>query len=162
MRGHDRIPELAVVHFAITADSLDGPPPSIRPVFLDCWPKANQFGREPGRSSRATMPLATGVDHARKADRDRPRFPLEGNGRHGRACQDDVGLQGNQLLRERSCPIDVTAAQRRAVRMLTAIGPTEAGRAERTQSQTHDFLTTGTGTPAIFTLNMPRLVRVQK
>jgi hypothetical protein len=44
-------------------------------------------------------------------------------------------LQGNQLLRERSCPIDVTAAQRRAVRMLTAIGPTEAGRAERTQSQ---------------------------
>ena len=26
----------------------------------------------------------------------------------------------------------------------------------------YDFFVTGTGTPAIFTLNMPRLVRVQK
>jgi hypothetical protein len=26
----------------------------------------------------------------------------------------------------------------------------------------YDFFATGTGTPAIFTLNMPRLVRVQK
>jgi hypothetical protein len=27
---------------------------------------------------------------------------LDGNGRRGRACQDDVGLQADQLLRQRS------------------------------------------------------------
>ena len=50
-----------------------------------------------------------GVAHVRKDDRDRPRLPLEGNRRRGRVCQDDVGLQADQLLRERSYPIDVTA-----------------------------------------------------
>jgi hypothetical protein len=48
-----------------------------------------------------------GIGHARKDDWDRPRLPLEGHGRRGRACQYDVGLQADQLLRERSHPIDV-------------------------------------------------------
>jgi hypothetical protein len=51
-----------------------------------------------------------GIGHIRKDDRDRPRLPLEGNGRRGPACQDDVGLQPYQLLRVRSYPIDVTAS----------------------------------------------------
>jgi hypothetical protein len=36
-----------------------------------------------------------GVGHARKDDRDRTRLPLDGDGRRGRACQDDVGLRGS-------------------------------------------------------------------
>ena len=59
-----------------------------------------------------------GIAHIRKDDRDRLRLPLEGNGRRGRACQDDVGLQADQLLRERSRPIDVIAPQRRSIRTL--------------------------------------------
>ena len=44
-----------------------------------------------------------GVAHGRKDDWDRMRLSLEGSGRRGRAyCQDDVGLEANQLLRERS------------------------------------------------------------
>jgi hypothetical protein len=39
----------------------------------------------------------------------RPRFPQERNGCRGRACQDDVGLETNQFLRELSYLIDVTA-----------------------------------------------------
>src|SRR5262249_40385433 len=42
-------------------------------------------------------------------DWDRPRLPLDGNGRRGRACHDDVGLRADQLLRERSHPIGVIA-----------------------------------------------------
>ena len=38
------------------------------------------------------------------------RCPLDGNGRRGRVGQDDVGLQADQLVRERSYPTDVTAA----------------------------------------------------
>jgi hypothetical protein len=34
-----------------------------------------------------------GIADARKDDRDRPRLPLEGNGRHAPACQDDVGAR---------------------------------------------------------------------
>jgi hypothetical protein len=51
-----------------------------------------------------------GVGRVRKDDWDRPRLPLGGNGRRGRGCQDDVGLQVDQLLRERSYPIDVIDA----------------------------------------------------
>ena len=50
------------------------------------------------------------VAQARKDDWDRPRLPLEGDGRRARAYQDDVGSQADQLLRERSYPIDVAAA----------------------------------------------------
>jgi len=61
----------------------------------------------PGPSSRATTPAGDGVAHSRKDDRDRLRRPLEGNGRRGRACNhDDVGLQADQRLRERSHPTD--------------------------------------------------------
>ena len=42
-----------------------------------------------------------GIADALKDDRDRPRLPLDGNGRRGPACQDDVGLQADQLPRER-------------------------------------------------------------
>ena len=54
--------------------------------------------------------VSDGVAHARKDDRDRAPLPLEGNGRRGRDCQDDVRLQADQLLGERSYPIVVTAA----------------------------------------------------
>src|SRR6516225_2493179 len=33
---------------------------------------------------------ADGIDHAPKDDRDRPRLPLDGSGRPGRVCRDDV------------------------------------------------------------------------
>jgi hypothetical protein len=59
-----------------------------------------------GGSSRATIPLATGsppktIGLARVCQ-------LEGSGRRGPACHDDVGLQADQLLRERWYPIGVT------------------------------------------------------
>ena len=69
-------------------------------------------------------PASDGVAHARKDDRDRPRLPLDGNSRRGRACHDDVRLQADQLLRERSHPIDVTAAPPKVNPHVAAIGPT--------------------------------------
>jgi hypothetical protein len=79
-------------------------------------PLASQRGfgvtKAGGVPTRAVEPgddaAADGVGHARKDDRDRPRLPLEGSGRRGRACQDDVGSQANQLLRERSYSIGVS------------------------------------------------------
>ena len=52
-----------------------------------------------------------GIGHASKDDRDRPRLLLDGNGRGGHVCHDDLGLQADQFLRERSHPNDVTAVQ---------------------------------------------------
>jgi hypothetical protein len=79
--------------------------------------------------TRAVEPLdeaaGDGVAHARKDDRDRPRLPLEGNGRRERGCQDDVGLQADQLLRECSYPIDVSAAPPKLHPHIAAIGPTQ-------------------------------------
>jgi hypothetical protein len=80
-------------------------------------PLASQRGFVEGEAgdvpTRAVEPrddaAGDGVARARKDDRDRPRLPLEGNGRRGRACQDDVGLQADQLLCERSYPIDAIA-----------------------------------------------------
>src|SRR5262245_31172331 len=80
-------------------------------------PLASQRSFEDGEAgdvaTRAVDPLddaaGDGLGHARKDDRDRPRFTLHGDGRYGPACQDDVGLQPYQLLRERSHPIDVIA-----------------------------------------------------
>ena len=63
-----------------------------------------------------------GIAHARKDDRDRPRLALDGSGRRGRACQDDVGLQADQLLRERSYPIDVSASPPKVDPHVAAIG----------------------------------------
>jgi hypothetical protein len=62
-----------------------------------------------GRSSRGTMPLATGSLRFRKDDRDRRGLALGRSGHRGRDCQDDVGLQADQLVRKRSYPIDVRA-----------------------------------------------------
>src|SRR5262249_46609676 len=48
-------------------------------------------------------------------------------GRRGRACcQDDVGLQADQLCRECSYPIDVTATPSKVHPHVTAVGPTQA------------------------------------
>src|SRR6516165_2218668 len=41
--------------------------------------------------------------------RDRRRLPLDGNGRRGPECQDDVGFQADQLLRQRWYSIGVIA-----------------------------------------------------
>jgi hypothetical protein len=45
----------------------------------------------------------------------------------GPASQDDVGLQTDQLVRERSYPIDVTAGPPKVNPRLAAIGPTRCG-----------------------------------
>jgi hypothetical protein len=50
---------------------------------------------------------------------------LDGSGRRGPICQDDVGLQTDQLLRERSCPVDVTAAPTKVYPHVAANGPTQ-------------------------------------
>src|SRR6516164_1382149 len=78
-----------------------------------------------GRSSRATMPLTTGSPVVPKNDRDRPRLPLRSNGRLGPIGQDDVGLQADQLLRERSYPIGVTAPPTKVHPHVAGAGPTQ-------------------------------------
>ena len=65
------------------------------------------------------------IAHARKDDRDRPRPLLDGSGRRGSACHDDVGLQADQLPRERWYPIDVIAVQPKVHPQVAAIGPTQ-------------------------------------
>jgi hypothetical protein len=67
-----------------------------------------------------------GIVHAHKDDRDRRRLALDGSGRRSRGCQDDVGLGGNQLLRDRPYPVDVTAGQPKVHPHVAAIGPTQA------------------------------------
>src|SRR5215471_3141785 len=79
-----------------------------------------------GRSSRATMPLATGSLTFTKTIGNHRHLPLEGNGRRGRVCHDDVGLQADQLLRERSYPIGVIAVPPKVHSHVAAIGPTQA------------------------------------
>jgi hypothetical protein len=72
-----------------------------------------------------------GVAYVRKDDRDRPRLPLKGKGRRGPDCQDYVGLQTNQLLSERSYPIDVTAAPTKVDPHVAAVGPTQVRKPSR-------------------------------
>jgi hypothetical protein len=83
-----------------------------------CYPPASHAARNAAFASfRATPPFsgrAAGSPPSRSAhkdDRDRPRLPLDGSGRRGRGrgCQDDVRLHADQLMRERSHPIDVIA-----------------------------------------------------
>jgi hypothetical protein len=69
-----------------------------------------------------------GVGHVPKDDRNRPRLPLEHNDRRDRACQDNVGLQTDQLVRERSHPIDV--AQTKVDPHVAALGPTQVRKRE--------------------------------
>jgi hypothetical protein len=79
-------------------------------------------------SARAVKPrddaAYDGVGQVRKDDWDRPRLPLDGNGRRGRGCQDDVGLQADQFLRGRSYPIGVIAAPTKVYPHVAAVGPT--------------------------------------
>jgi hypothetical protein len=49
--------------------------------------------------------------------------PLEGNGRHTPTCQDDVGLQADQLPRECSYPNGVITAPMKVDPQVAAIGP---------------------------------------
>jgi hypothetical protein len=73
-------------------------------------PLASQRGFVVGEAgdvpTRAVNPrdeaAGDGVGHGHKDDWDHPRLSLEGSGRHVPAGQDDVGLQTDQLLRERS------------------------------------------------------------
>src|SRR6516225_4828031 len=84
---------------------------------------------EPGPSTGRTPQDdagGNGVGDAHKDDRDRPRLPLEGKGRYGRAhWHDDVGLHADQLLRERSYPINVIVAKTKLYPHVAAIGPTQ-------------------------------------
>jgi hypothetical protein len=96
-------------------------------------PLASQRGFQVGEAgdvpTRPVEPrddaLGNRVGHVRKDDRDRPRLPLDGSGRRGPKCHDDVGLQADQLLRERSYPIDVIAGPPKVHQHVTAIGPTQ-------------------------------------
>ena len=85
--------------------------------------------------------LGDRVGHARKDDRDRLRLPLDGNRRRGRVCQDDVGLQADQLLRERSYPIIVTAVPPQVHPHVAAIGPTQVRKrlGERREDSLHQL-----------------------
>src|SRR6516162_8196516 len=101
-----------------------------RPLAVSC-----ELMRETGLAqarhvpTRAVEPrdnaVGDGVDHVRKDDWDHPRLPLEGSGRRGPRCQDDVGLQADQLLRERSYPIGVTAGPPKVHPHVAAITPTQ-------------------------------------
>jgi hypothetical protein len=50
---------------------------------------------------------------------------LDGSGRRGRACQDDVGLQADQLPREHSYPIGVITDPTKVDPHVAAIGPNQ-------------------------------------
>src|SRR5262249_22048511 len=50
---------------------------------------------------------------------------LEGSGRRAAACHDDVGLQADQLLSQRSYPIAIIAAPAKVHPHVPAIGPTQ-------------------------------------
>ena len=63
----------------------------------------------PGRSSRTTMPLATGSATFAKTIGIVRVSRWTATVARGRARHDDVGSQTDQFLRERSHPIDVTA-----------------------------------------------------
>jgi hypothetical protein len=77
----------------------------------------------PGRSSRATMLLATGSLRFPKTI-GIVRVSRSGGQRSARpVCQNDVGLQADQLSREGSYPIGVTAAPAKVHHHVAAIGP---------------------------------------
>jgi hypothetical protein len=78
----------------------------------------------PGWLNLGTMSLATGSPAVAKTIGIVRVSP--GNGRQDRACQDDVGLQANQLLRQRSHAIDVIAVPPKIHPQVAAIGPTQA------------------------------------
>src|SRR6516225_2117515 len=101
---------------AISVSSSSHLPPSVasRPAKPVAFP--------PGRSSRATMPLATGSGPIAKTI---GIVRVDGNGRSGPDCQNDVGLQADQLPRKRSYPIDVIAAPPKVHPHVAAIAITQ-------------------------------------
>ena len=96
-----------------------------------------------------TMPLATGSLSPATDDRD--RHPLDGSGHRGRVCQDDVGVQADQLLRERSKAIGVIAGPTKVhPRLRSSVQPKPASacvNAEMRAFATGSFLSTGMSTP---------------
>src|SRR6516165_8992391 len=97
-------------------------------------PPASERGFQDGEAgdvpARAVKPrddaAGDGITHVHKDDRDRPRLPLDGNGRRGPARHDDVGFQADQLVCERWYPIDVSAGPTKVHPRAAAIGPTQA------------------------------------
>jgi hypothetical protein len=77
----------------------------------------------PGRSSRATRPLATGSATIVKTI-GIVRVARRTAAVAGTPRQDDVGLQTDQLLRDRLYPIDVVAGPTKVDPHVAAIGPT--------------------------------------
>jgi hypothetical protein len=71
------------------------------------------------------MPLATGSATSANTMGIVRVSRLDGSGRHGPACQDDVGLQADQLPRERWCPIGVIAEPTEVKPHVAAFGPTQ-------------------------------------
>src|SRR6516162_5852243 len=69
---------------------------------------------------------AAGDGVAHKNNWDRASLPLDGNSRRGRGCQNNVGLQADQLLRKRSYPIGIIAVPPNVHPHVAAIGPTQA------------------------------------
>ena len=67
------------------------------------------------------------IDSSRSGSTRPPanRRPERNGPRGGTVCHDDVGLQADQLLRERSYPIGVSAAPTKVHAHVAAIGPTE-------------------------------------
>ena len=86
-----------------------------RRAYRSSWRKQSPFAGAQERrhsrrslgSSRATMPARDGAAPGRKGDRNRPRLPLQGNGCRSPVCQDDVGLQADQLLRQSPYPMSL-------------------------------------------------------
>jgi hypothetical protein len=60
---------------------------------------------------------------------------LEGSGRRRRVCQDDVGLQTDQLLGEQAYPIGVIAGPTNVHPHVAAIDPTQARKRLRERSE---------------------------
>ena len=65
------------------------------------------------------------LQRRRKDNRDCPRLPLDGSGRRGAVCHDNVWLQADQLVRKRPYPIDVIALPPKVDPHVPTIGPTQ-------------------------------------
>jgi hypothetical protein len=82
-----------------------------------------------GRSSRGTMPVATGSIMPAKTIGVVRVSPWRAMVRRGPGYQDDVGLRADQLLREHSHPIDGTASPPKVHPQVAATGPTQVRKA---------------------------------
>src|SRR5262249_51253348 len=78
------------------------------------------------KSPLLPMPRYVGILQRKSLIKFASRNSLEGNGRRGPACQDDVGLQADQLLRRRAYLIDVSAGPTKVHSHAAALGPAQA------------------------------------